>query len=365
MERRCINLIKQELRRKSLPSCHRPWARPPAGLLAPSQPSLSLPNPTSTITLGISFPGFDHVQPSTDFFPPAAAALRRRSRSLPGRDDRGPPRSRHRGPGDLPLLGRPLRAAAGHATSRHHRAAAPAVAAAAPGGLRRALRAAATAAAPRHHPARVAVAVPAPCGPRRGRGPAAAAGAAATQPRASYDRAGGSSDPTSPVPALAVTASVLDRYPPRVGGGEAAGCCARPPSASACAGDAWSAAAAPPSCPSLRKGPRSHPLRRGSWACGFPHERRVCCFPHVQRPQSLQHRWLGAHPSSTGAHRVTPLHSAAGRREGASAGRSCDLFQVAIHMHSFCPDGVHGIQVAVHVHVRRAAGVHFLLRGPK
>jgi hypothetical protein len=30
----------------------------------------------------------------------------------------------------------------------------------------------------------------------------------------------------------------LDRYPPRVGGGEAAGCCARPPSASACAGDA-------------------------------------------------------------------------------------------------------------------------------
>uniref|UniRef100_A0A453I081 Uncharacterized protein n=1 Tax=Aegilops tauschii subsp. strangulata TaxID=200361 RepID=A0A453I081_AEGTS len=54
--------------------------------------------------------------------------------------------------------------------------------------------------------------------------------------------------------------------------------------------------------------------------------------------------------SPTGAHRVAPLHSA-GRREGASAGRSCDHFQVAIHMHSFCPDGVHGIQVAVHVHV--------------
>jgi len=35
-ERRCINLIKQELRRKSLPSCHRPWAKLPAGPLAPS-----------------------------------------------------------------------------------------------------------------------------------------------------------------------------------------------------------------------------------------------------------------------------------------------------------------------------------------
>ena len=68
--------------------------------------------------------------------------------------------------------------------------------------------------------------------------------------------------------------------------------------------------------------------------------------------------WGGAHPSSTGARRVTPLHSAAGRREGASAGRSCDLFQVAIHMHFFCPAGVHGIQVAVYVHVRRADGVH-------
>ena len=80
----------------------------------------------------------------------------------------------------------------------------------------------------------------------------------------------GRSHPADQVPAVAVTASVLDRYPPRVGGGEAAGCCARPPSASACAGDAWSAAAAPPSCPSLRKGPRSRPLRRGSWACCFP-----------------------------------------------------------------------------------------------
>ncbi|VAH91143.1 unnamed protein product [Triticum turgidum subsp. durum] len=55
--------------------------------------------------------------------------------------------------------------------------------------------------------------------------------------------------------------------------------------------------------------------------------------------------WRGeGRVSSTGAHRVAPLHSA-GRHEGASAGRSCDHFQVAIHMHSFCPDGVHGIQV--------------------
>ena len=178
---------------------------------------------------------------------------------------------------------------------------------------------------------------------------------------------------------IAVTASGLDHYPPRVGDGEAAGCCVWPPSASACAGDAWSAAAAPPICASLCKGPRSRPLRRGSWAC---------CFPHGQRPHSLRHWWLGgAHPSSpfsinspplfsvrcrptavrrgegmvspTGAHHVAPLHSAVGRREGASAGRSCDHFQVAIHMHSFCPNGVHGIQVAVHVRVRRADGVHF------
>ena len=69
--------------------------------------------------------------------------------------------------------------------------------------------------------------------------------------------------------------------------------------------------------------------------------------------------------SLTAAHRVAALHSATGRREGASAGHSCDHFQVVLHMHSFCPDGVHGIQVAVHVHVRRADGVHFLLRGPK
>lgn len=48
----------------------------------------------------------------------------------------------------------------------------------------------------------------------------------------------GRSHPADQVPAVAVTASGLDRYPPRVGGGEAAGCCARPPSASAYAGDA-------------------------------------------------------------------------------------------------------------------------------
>nr|XP_051211838.1 uncharacterized protein LOC127329347 [Lolium perenne] len=44
--------------------------------------------------------------------------------------------------------------------------------------------------------------------------------------------------PPGPFHSVAVTASGLDRYPPRVGGGEAAGCCTRPPSASACAGDA-------------------------------------------------------------------------------------------------------------------------------
>nr|XP_051221984.1 formin-like protein 5 [Lolium perenne] len=44
--------------------------------------------------------------------------------------------------------------------------------------------------------------------------------------------------PPGPFPSVAVTASGLDRYPPRVGGGEVAGCCAWPPSASACAGDA-------------------------------------------------------------------------------------------------------------------------------
>ncbi|XP_051180851.1 uncharacterized protein [Lolium perenne] len=326
MERRCINLIKQELRRTSLPSCHRPWARPPAGILAPSQPSLSLPNPSSHITLGISFPGFDHVQPTTVFFPPAAATLRCPYRSLPGGDHRSPPRSHHRGPGDPPLLSWPLRAAAGRATSRHHRATTPAVAAAASSGLRRGRR---------HHPALVGVAVPAPHGPRRGRGLAVAAEAAAVVastrrwaaavPAAAvhhlragpYLGAGGSSSPAAdrllphrdaaaapaaaaaatnaaaaavvltdaviavrwaaataaaaaaatdavsafrrcgsdlgprlyidtardalppgPFPFVAVTASGLDRYPPRVGGGEAAGCCARPPSASACAGDA-------------------------------------------------------------------------------------------------------------------------------
>nr|XP_051205066.1 predicted GPI-anchored protein 58 [Lolium perenne] len=66
--------------------------------------------------------------------------------------------------------------------------------------------------------------LPWPSQSRRGRGPAAAAGVAATQPRASYDHAGRSSDPTSLVPTLAVIASVFDRYPPCVGVGEAAGC---------------------------------------------------------------------------------------------------------------------------------------------
>ena len=69
--------------------------------------------------------------------------------------------------------------------------------------------------------------------------------------------------------------------------------------------------------------------------------------------------------SPTAAHRVAQLHFATDRREGASAGHSCDHLQVVIHMHSFCLGGVYGIQVAVHVHVRRADDVHFWLRGPK
>jgi hypothetical protein len=37
-ERRCINLIRQELRRKNLPSCLAVGERPAAGSLSPSQP---------------------------------------------------------------------------------------------------------------------------------------------------------------------------------------------------------------------------------------------------------------------------------------------------------------------------------------
>ena len=88
-----------------------PSLLPPAVGKVP-RPALLRPPSSRTITFGISFPGFDHVQPSTEFFPPAAAALRRPRRSLPGGADRSPPQSHHRGPGDPPLLGRPLRAAA-------------------------------------------------------------------------------------------------------------------------------------------------------------------------------------------------------------------------------------------------------------
>jgi hypothetical protein len=52
------------------------------------------------------------------------------------------------------------------------------------------------------------------------------------------------------------------------------------------------------------------------------------------------------------AHCLAPLHSAIGRHEGALAGHSCDQLQVAIHVLSFRPDGVHGIQVATHVQVQ-------------
>jgi hypothetical protein len=66
--------------------------------------------------------------------------------------------------------------------------------------------------------------------------------------------------------------------------------------------------------------------------------------------------------SPAGAHRVAPLHSATGRRESASTGRCCDHFQVAIHMHPFRPDSVHGIQVAVCVQAQCGDGVHLLSR---
>jgi hypothetical protein len=66
--------------------------------------------------------------------------------------------------------------------------------------------------------------------------------------------------------------------------------------------------------------------------------------------------------SPAGAHRIAPLHSTAGHREGTSTGRCCDHFQVAIHMNLFRPDGVHGIQEAVHVQVWRANGVHLMFR---
>jgi hypothetical protein len=42
-----------------------------------------------------------------------------------------------------------------------------------------------------------------------------------------------------------------------------------------------------------------------------------------------------------------------------------DLFQVAIHVLPFRPDGVRGIQVATHVQVQCADCVYFILRGQK
>jgi hypothetical protein len=69
--------------------------------------------------------------------------------------------------------------------------------------------------------------------------------------------------------------------------------------------------------------------------------------------------------SSARVHCLAPLHSAIGRHKDTSAGHCCDLLQVAIHMLPFCPDGIHGIQVAAHVQVQYAEGVRLILWGQK
>jgi hypothetical protein len=53
--------------------------------------------------------------------------------------------------------------------------------------------------------------------------------------------------------------------------------------------------------------------------------------------------WEGTPSSSTRVHFLAPPHSATDRHEGASAGYSCDLFQVTVHVLPFRPDGIHGI----------------------
>nr|XP_020184259.2 vegetative cell wall protein gp1-like [Aegilops tauschii subsp. strangulata] len=175
---------------------------------------------------------------------------------------------------------------------------------------------------------------------------------------APIDRAGGSPAPPSPVPAVAVTASVLDRYPPRVGGGEAAGYCAQPPSVSDldlihCAGDLGHAVS--PTGSGHAVFPAGRDLKVcdiGGWGAHPSSSFSIASpplFPVRCRPTAV--RQEEGMVSPTAAHHVAPLHSVTGCREGASAGHSCDQFQVVLHMHSFCPDGVHGIQVDVHVHV--------------
>jgi hypothetical protein len=73
----------------------------------------------------------------------------------------------------------------------------------------------------------------------------------------------------------------------------------------------------------------------------------------------------GAPSSSARVHFLAPPHSANGRHEGASTSHCCDLLQVAIHVIPFCPDDVHGIQVAAHVQVQFAEGVRLILWGQK
>jgi hypothetical protein len=73
----------------------------------------------------------------------------------------------------------------------------------------------------------------------------------------------------------------------------------------------------------------------------------------------------GTHLVIGRAHYLAPPHSATGHHEGASVGYCCDLFQVPVHVLSFRPDGVHGIQVAAHVQVQCAEGVRLIVWGQK
>jgi hypothetical protein len=51
--------------------------------------------------------------------------------------------------------------------------------------------------------------------------------------------------------------------------------------------------------------------------------------------------------------------------DGAFASRCCDHFLVALHMHPFRLDGVHGILEVVHMQVWRADGVHLMFKSKK
>jgi hypothetical protein len=68
---------------------------------------------------------------------------------------------------------------------------------------------------------------------------------------------------------------------------------------------------------------------------------------------------------SARAHCLAPPHSSTDRHEGASAGYCCDLFQVPVHVLTFRPDGVHGIQVVTHVQVQCVEGIRYLMGSKK